>query len=354
MQIVAKIGSLFASDGFIKKVKYSDLEGIGFAEYYYYYYGQIDKFQIKFKDRSSPEEIEALSIAEAIKKNIRRDKEEKLEEKNKEVLEFEILNETVAYLGIHSFANDIIRKSQHKRLKPFLESSFQVISDRDIKTLIVDVSQNGGGNEGNEDLLYSYIGPNYRKYKKVRAKTQKVTLDNGYDPPIQLKTFGLLERLFANQKMADGSYERKITAGHGLMAFDEVPEHKFEGKVYVIISPVTYSGGSEFANMMYTNDLAIFVGEETGGGYLGNTSGYSRELILPNSKIEIDIPVLQFVMNVKTTDAPFGSGVRPHHQVIATFDQYSRNENAALQYILEQLESDYMEENAITENPTKK
>ena len=89
---------------------------------------------------------------------------------------------------------------------------------------------------------------------------------------------------------------------------------------------------------MFTKDLATFVGQETGGGYLGNTSGYSQELVLPNSKIEIDIPALQFVMNVKPK-LPFGSGVKPDYEAIPTFEQYIKVENASLKYILEQLES---------------
>ena len=188
-------------------------------------------------------------------------------------------------------------------------------------------------------MLYSYFGNNYQKYEKVRAKTQKAILDNGTDKPITLKAFGFWERIFTNKKMEDGSLERKEGIGRGLMAYKKEPDYKFSGKTYVIISPITYSGGSEFSNMMYTNDLATFVGQETGGGYFGNTSGYSQKLVLPNSNIEIRIPALQFVMNVEPK-LPFGSGVIPHYEVIPTFEQYNNRENASLKYILEQLEND--------------
>jgi len=123
------------------------------------------------------------------------------------------------------------------------------------------------------------------------------------------------------------------------MAYKKEPKNKFSGKVYVIISPITYSGGSEFSNMVYSNDKGIFVGQETGGGYFGNTSGYIKELTLPNSHIEIDIPALQFVMNVEQK-LPFGSGVIPDHKVIPTFEQYLNNVNAPLEYILKQIENE--------------
>ena len=137
--------------------------------------------------------------------------------------------------------------------------------------------------------------------------------------------------------MEDGSLERKASIGKGLMAYKKEPEYKFRGKTYVLISPVTYSGGSEFSNMMYSQDLATFVGQETGGGYFGNTSGYSKELVLPNSKIKVYIPALQFVMNVKPK-LPFGRGVIPHYEVIPTFEEYINGENAPLKFVLKKLE----------------
>ena len=89
--------------------------------------------------------------------------------------------------------------------------------------------------------------------------------------------------------------------------------------------------------MMYSQGLATFVGEETGGGYFGNTSGYGQVLTLPNSKIAIDIPALQFVMNV-LPKLPFGSGVKPHHKVIPTIEQYIGKENVGLDYVLKLIE----------------
>ena len=60
ISIVDKIGNLFASDGFIKTVKYSDLEGFNFSTYYFYYYGQVNQFKIKFKEIKEPLIIKPL------------------------------------------------------------------------------------------------------------------------------------------------------------------------------------------------------------------------------------------------------------------------------------------------------
>lgn len=336
--IVDKIGNLFASDGFIKTVKYSDLEGISFAVYHFYYYGQMDQYEIKFKAIDKPVTVSSLNI-KAIRNNLSERYPGSEKADAKKVLEYKLLNDSIAYIGIHSFSNGDIKKySEEKKLSRFLEKSFKSIEENNIQTVIVDVSKNTGGSEGNEGLLYSYFGENYRKYEKVRSKTQKAVLDNGVDKPITLRVFGLLERLFVNRKMEDGSLERRESIGMGLMAYKKEPEYKFTGKTYVLISPVTYSGGSEFSNMMYSQGLATFVGQETGGGYYGNTSGYGKKLVLPNSGIEVSIPTLQFVMNVKPK-LPFGRGVIPHYEVIPSFEDYINGENTSLRYIMEDLEN---------------
>lgn len=332
-EIVSKIGNLFASDGYIKTVKCSDLDGFNFSKYYYYYYGIIEKYEVKFKELTDPITINSLSISQ-INDKLKKNNNIIKEKVENEPLQFKIIDTKTAYLDIQTFSNDNIKKdSKYKTLKKFLKYCFSEIKGKNIENVIIDVSKNGGGTEGNEGLLYSYFGDNYQKYSKVRAKTQKGILDNGIDEPIKLKAFGLFERLFTNKKMQDGSLERRNGLGLGLMAYKKTPKNTFKGNIYIIISPITYSGGSEFSNMMYSQGLATFIGQETGGGYLGNTSGYGRNLTLPNSKITIEIPSLQFVMNVEPK-LPFGSGVKPHYQVIPTINQYVNNENVCLEYAL--------------------
>lgn len=334
IDVVEKLSTLIPSDGFIKSVQYTNLQGFNFSKYYFYYYGELSNHSIKFKNINEPILINSLKI-EDINSNVKSRSINKVAIAEKDLLAYKLINDSIAYLGIHSFSNsDIKDDSKEKRLDRFLEKSFKSIGENNIKTLIIDISKNSGGSEGNEGLLYSYFGDNYQKYDKVKVKASKAVLDNGLDEPIVLKSLGFFERLFQYSKKADGSLERKLNSGHGLMAFKKEPENKFNGKVYVIIGPTTYSGGSEFANMMVTNGIGTFIGQETGGGYYGNTSGYSQQLILPNSQIEIKLPALQFVMNVKPY-FPFGSGVKPHYQVIPTFDEFINRKEVALDFILE-------------------
>ncbi|MEL6971712.1 MAG: S41 family peptidase [Bacteroidota bacterium] len=335
--LVLLLGQHFSSDGFIERVKYSDLSGFSFAYHHYLEFGEVPSFELVYQNENVKLDtivINARTLP-AMREKIQ-ERYSEAERANEELppMDFSVLNDSTAYLAVRTFdSGDLRQDKRYPSYRKFLASSFATVVESGIQRLIVDVSDNTGGNEGNENLLYSYLGENYQKYIKVRAKAQDVTLDNGIDPPQRARTFSFLEKWFFNQRMPDGSYERKPNAGHGLMAYKREPKHKFEGELFVIISPITYSGGSEFSNMVYTQTEAIFIGEETGGGFYGNTSGYGFELELPHSGITVDLPALQFVMDVE--GLPFGRGVIPHYQAIPDIQTYLKGPEAILNFILE-------------------
>jgi hypothetical protein len=173
ISIVDKIGNLFASDGFIKTVKYSDLEGFNFSTYYFYYYGQVNQFDIKFKDINEPVIIKPLNI-KAINQHLNSRYEKKKNTEEKALLEYKILNDSVAYLGIHTFDNDDIKKyTKEKKLNVFLKHSFKSIKENKIKTLVVDVSKNSGGSEGNEGLVLFLLRRKLSEIPKGKSKNSK-------------------------------------------------------------------------------------------------------------------------------------------------------------------------------------
>jgi len=145
-----------------------------------------------------------------------------------------------------------------------------------------------------------------------------------------------LERRWVYRTLPDGTLERRDKAPVGLSAFrGRQPRHAFSGELYVAVGTATYSGGSELANMLYTRERGHVVGEPTSGGFHGNTSGVSFELKLPHSGIVVDVPVIQFEMNVD--GLPLGSALIPHEVVVPTIEQSLAGERAASIHILESL-----------------
>lgn len=326
--ICRRIFATFASDGFILSSKYRELDDGGLRSNYFKVFGDVTTFRIRMKDSLSSV-FDYTITAQTIKQMAVQRKKSVIQGNP---LHFALVNDSTALLRILTFSNKKIRSAGQKYAH-FLDSCFRVLSEKHVPALIIDIRENGGGTEGNENLLFSYLAKeNFRKYKYVEAATNKIRIDTGSGKPIRHKVFGFNERTFQNYRTKEGHLRRRNKGKLSLMAFEKFPDHRYSGKVYVLISGVTYSGASEFSNMMYNQQRAGFIGEECGGGYYGNTSGYSFDLTLPATGITISIPLLHFEMNV--AGIPDGRGVIPHYTIGPSIQDYLDQQDAELNFAI--------------------
>ena len=88
-------------------------------------------------------------------------------------------------------------------------------------------------------------------------------------------------------------------------------QHNFDGNVVVLIDGGSFSATSEFCAIAKRDHRAMFLGEETGGTFDGNTSGIYDQVTLPNSRLAIKIPLIKYVSAVQDTAFNFGRGILP-------------------------------------------
>ena len=69
-------------------------------------------------------------------------------------------------------------------------------------------------------------------------------------------------------------------------------ENNFKGEIVVLINAYTFSAASDFSARLHHAKRATFIGEETGGSYIGNVSGFNSTLTLPNSKVGVSIALV--------------------------------------------------------------
>ncbi|MES2277270.1 MAG: S41 family peptidase [Bacteroidota bacterium] len=202
--------------------------------------------------------------------------------------------------------------------KAFVQQSFSRISASRVNNLIIDIRRNGGGTEGYEDYLLSFmISKDYVKYETVQASAFHYSFYS--DTDYRNGWLGLDSALKAEHYLAgDGRILRKP----GIEEHEKPQPAPYTGRIFVLTSGLTYSGGSEFGSLMRNYTPAVFIGEETGGGYYGNTSGYRISLQLPNTGLEISIPILKFVVSTPKKGNPVGRGVMPDLAVEPTIRQY--------------------------------
>jgi hypothetical protein len=70
---------------------------------------------------------------------------------------------------------------------------------------------------------------------------------------------------------------------------------------------------------MHFQKKATFIGEEIGGGYYGNTSGFPYNVYLPHTKIVLVIPVVAYYLSVRGY-AHADQGVMPDYPVQSTIE----------------------------------
>ncbi len=305
---------LIPTDGFNETSKHEWIGGLNFSLLYRLVYGKEKKFKLQIQEFGN-DKIQTLTVP-AIRFTRFKTKNAKFKSKNFDYtkFKFEQINDSIAYLSIPSFGNDDLNYEE------FYQTNFKKIDSLNIKHLMIDVQANGGGTEGNENLLFSYLS------NKVVQKYRQVTMP---PKPYQKNKSkqGYLEDkwTFQNTIAKRGDFTLYSDYYSDLGYKKPQKELIYNGKLYVLISGRTFSGGAEFASLVKMTDRGIFIGEETGGTYEGNVSGYSEYIKLPNSKIEVKIPTVHFQINVSPKIK--GRGIIPDYRVPQTWKDYLNGKN---------------------------
>jgi hypothetical protein len=180
-------------------------------------------------------------------------------------LHLELKEEGIAVLTVKTFFDGFLQQAG-EQFKGFLDSAFTAIRNNKTKKLIIDIRNNQGGNDENGALLYSYLVQKpFMYYASQETNTQKFQADDNH-PNLKLQ---------------------------------QPRSNSFDGKVFILANGGSFSASAEFSAVARSNRRALFIGEEVGGGYFGNTSGDETNITLPNSQISCRIPMVKYTSAVK-------------------------------------------------------
>lgn len=296
------------ADGYNMTSKYRWIERNGrFAAYYAYTYPGTERFTMEVMDGEKKIYRDVPGVPY--------DSTKKAVPEVPAMLQMD----SIAVLTFHTFSQSRY-KAAGMDFKAFVKAAFEEINRKQIRTLVIDIRKNGGGTEGYEDYVLSFlIDREYEKYSYVQASGFKYSF---YDHSDYKYDWAELEEMLQEEHRLQG--DGRILRKAEVWKHEPPQATPFLGELYVLTSGLTYSGGAEFAALMKEHTKAIFVGEEVGGGYYGNTSGNRIVLKMPCSKLEVGIPLLKFVVSTKGETVPFGHGVIPDYEVEADVQQYLR------------------------------
>jgi len=217
--------------------------------------------------------------------------------------------------------------------KQYLDSVFTKINQEGYKNLLVDIRQNEGGADEARDAVLSYLTPKnlgcanairrlYR-FNAIPDSLQKYldTWDDNFRKP---KPDSLYVRT------AEGFYESKLP--NKCAEIVSKPNH-FKGKIYLLTDVTNSSATFTMADVFKTNQLGTIVGETTGGTQQGINGGEIFFFSLPNSKIEMDLPLIYQAPKTARPD----EGIKPDYEVKTTPKDIVENRDAQVEFILRKL-----------------
>jgi C-terminal processing protease CtpA/Prc len=193
-------------------------------------------------------------------------------------------------------------------LRKFIRQSFRTIKTRNVKNLVIDIRSNGGGNIKNSTLLSRYISDHSFKI------ADSVVANNRGISKVPLTSFlnvmyYALAKTLISKKEADGKFHFKRFEKH---YYAPVTKNHFDGNAYILQGGYTFSASTLFTSPIMKQKNVTIVGEESGGGYYGNSAMMIPNIKLPNSGLLFRLPLYRLVMD-KTR--PKGGGVIPHVMV---------------------------------------
>jgi hypothetical protein len=221
-------------------------------------------------------------------------------------------NDHIATLTVRGFYG----KAEKEELSDYFDDAFKQIQLHKSATLIIDVRDNGGGRDFlGKKLLSFLVDTPFFYYNDLVYNGREFDFfryaDDAKPIPDEMV-----------EKRTDGKFH---DIKHANLGIQQPSQPHFGGKVIVLMNGGSFSTTCEFLSNLHDKKRGIFVGEEAGGGYYGNTSGPSVAITLPNTKVRVRIPLRTYYLAVK--DGQPNRSILPDYGIAPTIgDLLSRKD----------------------------
>lgn len=344
-EIVKNLYKYYTTDGINTTGKRIGLKA-HFSRYYRWNYGLYKNFEIKYKLPNSNQVnfkiIQSNSYSSYYKNFNKRFSKPYEQIDVNEKYKYQQINESIGVLTIYTFLMGNETTDEHKKYSKFLDRIFSDVKTNNIKNLIVDVRQNGGGTDPNDLITYSYLTPkSFQENKEAWISFEKVPFlkyesSTNLPYPIKLIGVGKYNKEFQKEfpKEINGKFYQDSTSNDHKVRTQN--KNTFKGKIYLLISHRVASAGSLFAAMVAGNENTITIGEETMGGYYGHNGHTTLTYKLPKSKIEMTFSVVNLKQDVpKKSNQFYNRGIIPDIEVSQNYQDFLEHKDKQMDYTLD-------------------
>lgn len=316
---------LIGTDGYADVFKYQAIS-LGFPAYYKNAFGTDSLYTITYIDSNGIEKNHTLrNYYPSVKENAN-NKQDSLSRKSQKILELNSkrnvnfdFSTNSAFMPVNTFSSGKLRR--------FFRKSFSLMKQHNTQNLIIDLRVNTGGDVLACTKLLQYLVRQPFKMADTVAAKSKSFVWKKYTKPW---FWYWLSMVFSTSKKVDGKMHFNYFERH---TYQPKKQNHFDGNIYLITGGFTFSGATFVAGKLKGQSNVTIVGEETGGGYYGNNAIYLPTLTLPNTKINITIPLFKVVWDKKRIKN--GRGVMPDVEIRPNALQLKKGIDAKLERVLQ-------------------
>lgn len=316
-EIVEELSNCMAADGRSDNVRRKAVSDY-FRMAYSNFVARPDYFELEISDNGQNFNftIPALKLASIDSTKLSRYSSPVL--KDKASMKISLIDSiSTAVYTIKSFRNEILNH-QGINFEAFNNSVFELLNERNIDNLIIDLRDNYGGWTGNGRELFSYFIEEETPYiKSVQVSTdtsfkydELLTSPNPYQDTMDLE---------------DGFWNNYPN----LIAYPK-SKNGYKGKTYILVNENSKSCSSIFSSLMRANTEAIFVGTEVGGAECGS-NGMTISFKLLYSQVGITLSTAQYSAAISDAST---IGIQPQIQIRPSIKELLAGRDSVMEYVI--------------------
>jgi hypothetical protein len=223
---------------------------------------------------------------------------------------FERLRNDVVLFSLYTFK---LNQTQLEEIADSLQACSSV------QNMIIDLRNNPGGDEQVLAELLSY----FISKKPVKLDSYQKVNSNGTYHSFKYSTNcpedAVLFSEFETFNGRDGYYSKN----HWLNRIEPNPTINYAGNLYILTGEETVSAATYFPAFLVRNHRAVTVGRETPTGYHYMTANKFVDIRLPNSGIQVRIPLVKEVFDETVNNrVPAGRGLLPDYEIPLSYEEY--------------------------------
>ena len=187
----------------------------------------------------------------------------------------------------------------------FIDDSFASLNQQQVPNFVIDIRANEGGDGAIGDRLLAHLISQPVRYPRQQNVSAYERVPYVLARYLDTWDFGFFDRTGDVEKITEGTaigkfrVKSKSGAAEQLMPAAE----PYRGHTYVLVGGENSSATFVFADLVQCAKAATLVGQVTGGNQRGLNGGQLAWVVLPNSGVTVDIPLLASTYDASTPDA---------------------------------------------------